>query len=423
LFSLLIFLPVFLSFDSKGVIAFNRVIGGDYNWIATVPISIIISLVFLAYNSRKVIKTIPKNSLLFLAYLCVSILVMYFGNEVDFSAIKTAVFMAIFICLLYGFKFYFGRILDRSVSLKRAENKYILYPLSLILLATLLSNFFIIAEPHSIPSMVTPLVEMPPQPFAGAPGEISPFAGVPEVIPPGVTSGSAFLTSNITIYNFEQYFSFVFILLLAVAARLKFYYFFIITIASLYLAVETENRSALVMMGLICVYYLIDKITTPVLNDFFYKIVRTLIIIFPILYLIIMYVYVDVNTLDRSLYARYGYVQGYFHQLHWYQMFLPISDQARQISADMHNEILEIFNATALPGLIGYYYFIYNQIKNFSSRFKMQSISLLLLIFIGGTMTGNTTHMYLLVILTYFIAFYVVISHKEKELIDKSVMK
>jgi hypothetical protein len=327
---------------------------------------------------------------------------MYFGSEVDFSAIKTAVLMTIFICLLYGFKFYFGRILDRSVSLERAENKYILYPLSLILLVTLLSNFFIIAQPfQSFQSLKIPLA----------------------VTPSRAATGSAFLTSNITIYNFEQYFAFVFILLLAAAARLKFYYFFIITIASLYLAVETENRSALVMMGLICVYYLIDKITTPVLNDFFYKIVRTLIIIFPILYLVIMYVYVDVNTLDKSLNARYGYIHRYFHQLHWYQMFLPIFDQARQISADMHNEMLEIFNATALPGLIGYYYLIYNQIKNFSSRFKMQSISLLLLIFIGGTMTGNTTHMYLLVILTYFIAFYVVVSHKEKGLTDKSVMK
>ena len=432
LFSLLVFSPVFLSISPESSVVFNRIIGDNYNWVVTVPISIIASLIFLTYNSRKVITTIPKFFLLFLVYLCISILILYFSgnNEVDFSAIKTAVFMAMFVVFFYGFKYYFGKNFDKSISLERAENRYILYPLSLVLLATLLSNFFIIAEPYNITGLNSEYLKpiQYGQPYAmqlqtGEPSQISPFAGVPEVMTPSVTGGSAFLASNITIYNFEQYFALVFILLLSVAARLNFPYLLIITIASFYLALETENRSALVMMSLMCIYYLINKILTPALSGLFYKIVRNLIIIFPVLYLIVMFFFIDINILDRSLYARYSYIQGYFNSVHWYHIFLPISEEARLPTADMHNEVLEIFNATALLGLIGYYYFIYHQIKSFSIRYRMQSISLLLLIFVGATMTGNTTHMYLLAIFTYLIAFYVMASRKEKKLIDRSAVK
>jgi hypothetical protein len=396
LFSLFVFIPIFLSINAENALLFNRLVGDNHAWKATLPISIIITLVFLVFNSFKVVKTIPKNSLIFLVYLCFSILILYFSgnNGLDVSSIKTAIFMSMFICFFYGFKYYFSKKLSNLFEYRHAENKYILYPLILILLITLLSHFFIIAEAyvHVKAAEVTPITESTP-----------------------ITEGSAFLMSNVTIYNFEQYFAFVFMLLLASATRLKFIYFFTMFAASLYLAFATQNRSAIFMMVALLVYYSMSKAITPNLNDLFYKVSKVLLIIFPVLYLLEMLLYVDVNVLDESLNSRYHYIQAYFSSLQWYQVFLPISEQVRPVFSDMHNEMLEIFNASALLGLIGYYYFIYRQIECFSSRYKIQGVSLLLLIFVGGTVTGNTTHMYLLVALTYFLAFYAVASRSIKE--------
>lgn len=394
LLALVVFTPIFLSITAENVLLFNRVVGDDYAWKATVPVSIILTLVFLVFNSFKVVKTIPRNSLIFLVYLCISILIVYFSgnNGVDISAIKTAIFMSMFICFFYGFKYYFSKKLSDSFERRNAENRYILYPLILILLITLLSHFFINANPYVEVAEVTPITDRT-----------------------AIIQGSAFLMSNVTIYNFEQYFSFVFMLLLASASRLKFIYFFTVSVASLYLAIVTDNKSAGLLMIALLVYYSMSKAITPKLNDLFYKASKVLLITFPVLYLLGMLLYVDVSVLGPSLSPRYHYIQEYFSSLQWYQVFLPISEQVRSVFSDMHNEMLEIFNASALLGLIGYYYFIYRQIECFSSRYKIQGVSLLLLIFVGGTVTGNTTHMYLLVALTYFLAFYVVASRSIKE--------
>ena len=104
LLALVVFTPIFLSITAENVLLFNRVVGDDYAWKATVPVSIILTLVFLVFNSFKVVKTIPRNSLIFLVYLCISILIVYFSgnNGVDISAIKTAIFMSMFICFFYG---------------------------------------------------------------------------------------------------------------------------------------------------------------------------------------------------------------------------------------------------------------------------------------------------------------------------------
>ena len=401
LFSLFVFIPIFLSINAENMLLFNRVIGDNYAWKATIPISIIITLVFLLFNSFKVVKTIPKNSLILLVYLCFSILIVYFSgnNGVDISSIKTAIFMSMFICFFYGFKYYFSKKLSNSFECRHAENRYILYPLILVLLITLLSHFFIKAEPYVKTVEEVEVITKGTSITKGTP----------------ITDGSAFLMSNVTIYNFEQYFAFVFMLLLASATRLKFIYFFTMSVASLYLAFVTQNKSAIFMMIALLVYYSMSKAITPNLNDLFYKASKVLLIIFPVLYLLAMLLYVDVNVLDDGLSSRYNYIQEYFSSLQWYQVFLPISEQIRPVFSDMHNEMLEIFNASALLGLIAYYYFIYRQIECFSSRYKIQGISLLLLIFVGGTVTGNTTHMYLLVALTYFLAFYVVASRSIKE--------
>jgi hypothetical protein len=419
LFSLFVFMPIFLSIDAENGLAFNRMVSDNYAWKATIPISIIFTLVFLAFNSFKVVKNISKNSLLFLVYLCFSILVIYFSgnNGVDLSSIKTAIFMSMFICFFYGFKYYFSKKLSHSFEWKHAENRYILYPLILVLLMTLLSHFFIKAVPYGTAvgavevitevtstTEVTPITEVTPTTEVTSTTEVTP-----------ITEGSAFLMSDVTIYNFEQYFVFVFILLLASATRLKFAYFFTMSVASLYLALVTQNKSALIMMIALLIYYSISKAITPNLNDLFYKASKVLMIIFPVLYLLAMLLFVDVDILGAGLSSRHNYIQEYFSSLQWYQAFLPISDQVRTIVSDMHNEMLEVFNASALLGLIAYYYFIYRQIKCFSSRYKIQSISLFLLIFVGSTVTGNTTHMYLLVALTYYLAFYVAASCRERE--------
>ena len=389
LLSLLVFLPVFLSIGHEGVIGFDRLNGDDIRkWIITIPITIILSLLFVASKINKI--HVPKSSFLLLFYLCVSALFVFFGgsNGVDLAAIKVIVLMATFIYLFHGFEYYFNKKLNFVSTWENSENKYILYPLVFILLIVLLSYAF--------------------------------FLNVMVVDPAGnvfknVHIRGVFITEYIKIYNFNQYFAFVFVPMIASATRLRIFYFFALSIASLYLAFITDNRTAFVLMVALIVYYLIDKMIVDNWRSLFDKVTKILLIVFPVFYLLIMFSYVDADILDIGLLARYNYIQGYFSNLQWYQIILPILNQPRSFSNSMHNETLEIFNATSLLGLVLYYYFILKQVASFSDKYKMQGVSILLVVFVAGTMVENTLHMYLLVAIACIIAFYAVASRSLKE--------
>ena len=209
------------------------------------------------------------------------------------------------------------------------------------------------------------------------------------------------------IYNFEQYFTFIFILAIGSATRLNTTYFFILCALFTYLIMISANKTALILMVLMVAYYLMSAVTSFRWRIFLYKTVKISILLIPIIYLLTLYL-LDTGSdlIVGGLIERHSMLQNYLTKTEWYQLILPLSNEFRGVTSDMHNEFLEVFNATSLVGLLAFYYLIYKEISCFHNIYKMQSISILLIIFIGGVTVENTLHPYLLVTLAYVISFY-----------------
>jgi len=368
----LVLLPIFMSIGVDGV-GFNRIGGVDNSaWLVSVPISIIFSLFFIFRNLK--LKNIPKKFIYLFIYFILCIFLI-FSNKggVDYSAIKVIIMMTSFLFFLYGFRSYFNDRLDNIFQIKNLENRYILYPLTIISLISIVSSL---------------MIEVP---VAGGDYFVR----------------SAFLTEQIMIYNFEQYFTFIFILAIGSATRLNTTYFFILCALFTYLIMISANKTALILMVLMVAYYLMSAVTSFRWRIFLYKTVKISILLIPIIYLLTLYL-LDTGSdlIDGGLIERHSMFQNYLTKTEWYQLILPLSNEFRGVTNDMHNEFLEVFNATSLVGLLAFYYLIYKEIYCFHNIYKMQSISILLIIFIGGITVENTLHLYLLVILAYVISFY-----------------
>ena len=93
-------------------------------------------------------------------------------------------------------------------------------------------------------------------------------------------------------------------------------------------------------------------------------------------------------------------------------MVLPFLSPNRSVTSSIHNELLEIFRATGIIGVVSYYSFIIWTLINYAKCYIPAGLSVLFVIFLAGTMVETTLHSYTLVILAYFMSFYYVASKK-----------
>ncbi|MDB0021062.1 hypothetical protein N9E74_01100 [Candidatus Pseudothioglobus singularis] len=381
--------PFFLSIGVDGNIAMNRIGSDNHSWLVTLPISLIVAFVFMVTKIKNVF--VSKELLFYFTYFSICFLILIAGKGIDYSAIKVLVFMTVFISLIFGFQLFFHQKLKDIADLEIAENKFILYPLVIILLLALLSHYYFV-------NLQTILDN---QEFFHK---------------------STFLINSITIYNWEQYFAFVFVLLLGSATRLNFIVFGVLFLLSLYIGGLNSNTTALILMMLLFGIFISFKAISERLHPLSQKLIVFLIVTFPLVYLFFGTFIIELfNISEHGLIKRYSLVQIYFSEVDWYDLILPFGS-IRPFDADNHNEFIEIFNASSMLGFILYYYFILKRVLSIKVKFKMQMIAILLVIFIGGITVENTLHPYMLVSLAYFISFYVAASKKIKnEMIAKTV--
>jgi hypothetical protein len=173
IFSLVIFLPVFLSFQSNGSLIFNRIGGISSEYSYTIPVSLLlISILFFkkSINLWGSEGAAIKNVFLFFLYCILCILVNYlFNDQINNSIIRVVLLLTIFLFLLELFDGYFSQVFALNQDHSLAVKKYILYPLGVVLLITIWSN--------------------------------------------SVIGRGEFLSENFIIYNYEQYYAFVFVIL------------------------------------------------------------------------------------------------------------------------------------------------------------------------------------------------------------------
>ncbi len=253
LFSLILLLPIFISFGTSGNVGLGR-IGAidDAVWLVSLPFSVFISAYLILINIKNILKSgVFKILLLYFIFILI-IKYLYFG--IDYQMIKVMGWMLIFISSTYAFRKYFEKKISIH-NVMNAEKYYIFYPLLLILLISLL-GFFAFNLPKD-----------------------------------------SFLISEIKVYSYSQYFAFVFILLLGSSSRSSFSFIVVFTLVVL-ISYTTKNTTALILAILLACYFFADKIFTHRLKRVFRNIV--LVAVFSL----IIFYSVCITNLKKTVYAE-----------------------------------------------------------------------------------------------------------------------
>ena len=354
-----IFVPIFVSFSTSGQIGFDRVGGIASQYFFSVPISflIIVTLLF------KFSETIFQDKLL-VTFILYSIGVLLLGSiyngSINVGLLKTIIWMNVFVSLLTVFSQYFDlnyKSLEQSLKIERL----IVFIYFSILAITLLS-FFALGE-------------------------------------------YTFLLANIKIYNFQQYFAFIFIPLIAILRRYSFVLFLLGSILTIVITVLSVNTTAL-FLALITM--------TVVFVSYFFEFIKTKLTYQLTIFVSILFAVVWIFTLPywaygvgmRSLSIRADNITYYFENIEWYSIIFPFLHKSRVMFYDMHNEFLEVFNAVGIFGLFIYYHLLLRVLRNFSQRYRLVGIAFVFSIFISGVTVGTTLHAYTLIIFSFGIAFY-----------------
>ena len=163
--------------------------------------------------------------------------------------------------------------------------------------------------------------------------------------------------------------------------------------------------------------YSLFKFTPVKYHKIIYQISTLIFVMVSLLFPFFLYEFYDIlGTTSRSVIARYNMIDDYFSNISPFQVLFPFLHNSRGFASDMHNEVLEIFNATGVGGLFLYYYFIIQRLRVVAIEYKYVATSIVLVIFLGGMMVENTLHLYMLIILSYVTSFYYVASkYKNKE--------
>ena len=364
--SLFIMMPIFVSFGSSGI-GFDRLGGYSSPYYISLPISIFLVAYLLLANVKKLLKV--KYLIIAVSYFVICLMLnTVFNASLLTSMAKTFVSMTSFMMLIYVFQFYFEKKVNKNSDVNKLENRYMLYPLIFILIVSFASDSLI--------------------------------------------STKSFIFENIKIYDFEQYFAFIFILLIGISFKLKPIFVIILCAITFHMIISSANVTASVLLLLMILLYFIFKFTNIRLHSLIHQGIIMLSLIFFIIFPFILFIYYDkMNISNSSIILRYEMYAHYLNNIQYFQVLFPFIHKTRGLS-DMHNEFLEVFNAFGILGVFLYYCIVIKKLINFNSKYYSISISIALVIFLGGTMVENTLHPYTSIILAYAIAFYTIMSNK-----------
>ncbi len=364
---LMIFFPIFISFNHTGDIGIDRVGGVLGPYEVSLPISFFV-IIFLSLKYS--VKFILSKSILFFGsflFLCVVLNHLY-NLSFNPSIVKVTLYMFYFYLSNILFDIYFNYNIRDVSQISKYENKYVFVPISILSIFTLLSLFVF-------------------------------------------NRGEIFY--NFYIYNYEQYYAFIFVVFLGVLSRDKLWRLCVISILTFLVATDSANFAALTLLYLVGAFIVINRIT----GDKFIRLIGNALIISVTLFIIIYIlsftfispsVYAEV--LNYSITSRGSMVFG---SEYYYKLFFPFIGESRGWGDDFHNEFLEVITATGIYGLIYYYYTIIRRLLLFSKNYYCVAISIASVVFLGGLIVENTMHPYMAVFLAYFISFYYTCSRKQ----------
>ena len=367
-FALIILLPIFVSISFNGDITLDRSGGyGDNLWLLTIPLSLFVCLYLVLKNILYIFKKTFFTALFLYFILIILLKFIYFG--LDLQMIKVIIMMLVFISTNYAFYRYFEKKISLD-NLKNSEKYFFIYPLLAILLVSIIGYYFF------------------------------------------NLSKDSFISSEIKVYSYSQYFAYMFVLLLGSSSKSNFLFFLCLPLVLL-ISYITRNDTALILSMILTFYFLIDKLRRNS-SKFFLK--RSIIVaIFVSVFVYFFYMFYLKNYFlipNDNLFYRQVVIEKYIADFKTIQILFPFLNNGKIVNTSLHNEFLEVFNATGYIGFFLYYYFIISCFNGFNSLFRVQSIAFLLVIILGGLLVEPTLHLYTSIALSYYSALYCSISNK-----------
>lgn len=366
--SLLVVAPLFISVSYSGALGFDRMGGVASEYFATVPVSFFLGIFLFCKYWRYLFAS--RIELFLFAWLIFGGLAKAtFAGQVDYSYIKIAAQMMTFLFVINLFSAYFANHIQLDTTFYSIESTSLFGISLLIFLIVVVSIQFL--------------------------------------------DRGAFISNDIMIYNFEQYYALSFILLAGAAATMRSMLAPLIFLGSFLLASYTANSTAVagvVVLGILWIGYLCRG---GVSGSSYYLCAIILLISIFSLYVGLLFILDQLNFLgSASLQDRLAMIKAYFSTVEYYNIFLPFLSPARGIYSDMHNELLEVFYASGVVGVIIYYGSILKRLLEFHSRYYALGLAVTVVVFLGGTTVENTLHPYMMMCIAYYISFCLAVSRK-----------
>jgi len=355
---LLLLSPVFISYGN-GKIGFDRVGGILSEYIVSIPIGVV--GVFLIAISR--FRSIYINMLLVSALVILSTIISFiYHQQIDFSKIRTGLYMIFFIFSLGVFDSYFKKIIhlhpDYIISVLRNS-------VSMIIIIVIASSY--------------------------------------------IFGKGVFVFYPIKIYNYEQYFALFFIAFMGLYFEKKvnnklhhqILYFTIL----LWIGSSSSNLTAQILYTsnfLIFIFLYSNSLRVK----FTEMVVIANAAIFLASPILMLYSTDVINIQAENFLTRVQTMSFLFENINSVNFILPFLSEPRPISNDYHNEFIETLFCVGWLGVIIYYKIILTRIFIISKCFPYIAVSLSTLIFIGGIVVENTHHPYMAICIALCLSFF-----------------
>ena len=384
-------IPIFISFNSINDFSFN-VISSSKNtktYLFTLPISFFFIIPFILLG----LFNFYKDNEIFL--LLVLVLISFFSSFLvkEFSNMILSVKIVTPLILLFGFEIFFKK---KILLIEKKDLVHVTKKINFNLILIFMVIFSL--------TMISPLY---------------------------LVHESKWLINQITVFNYYQYYSLVFILLLGLLMiNNQKYLFFLVYFLSLYSVEFTTNQTFFLCLILIGVYYITNLLIS---NQKKYLISLTKICIFflvlmLVFYLICVYLFYYTSELNmkvifqegripelnlnipKNITYRFDYIFYFFNNVTFLELLTPVRSFVGISGKFYHNEFLVITSSLGIWGAILFYFVLLKRILFINNFYPQISFVISLFCFLSPLFLTTNLHPYTFIISSFFISYYYVLA-------------
>ena len=200
---------------------------------------------------------------------------------------------------------------------------------------------------------------------------------------------------------------------IGIAYNRNIYLFILASVFAVYLSMLSANATSLLISIALIVYCIFDLVLKEKYKSALSKLSVILSVVSVILSFVMIPYFADNMIGGQSLLTR-GEIITYFFSTLDFSIILPFmsSSNAELLHINFHNNYLSIYYYTGLVGVFVYFLFVMRFIGRLEYKYRSIKISLVFVIMLGGITSSITMHLYILILLTYILSFYVFLSDK-----------